>query len=376
MVDRVLVLGAGFGGLEVAATLSERLGDAVDVTLIDRNDAFVFGFAKLDVMFGSRTAQSVRHAYSGIRKPGVRFVQGEIQAIDAAARRVQTSVGTLEADHLVIALGADVDPSRVPGMADVPEYYSTEGAFALRETLAAFDGGRVVVGVAGPVFKCPPAPSETAILVHDHLVALGVRERSGIELVMPLPAPVPPVPDASSGLLRAFAERGIGWHPSRTMSRIDTAARRVVFDDGDTLRYDLFLGVPVHVAPAVVRDAGLAPDGWIAVDHETFRTAYPGVYAIGDVAATGTPKAGVFAAGQGAVVAAEIAAEAGAPRDVPAYDGAGVCYVGFGGPTAAKVDVVFAPGQAPRGSFEQATVDIAGQKEAYRTQTARRWFGA
>lgn len=376
MVDRVLVLGAGFGGLEVAATLSERLDDAVSVTLVDRGDAFVFGFDKLDVMFGARTVEAVRHDYADIRMPGVRFVRAEIQTIDPVARRVQTSAGTLDADHVVIALGADVDPSRTPGMTGVPEFYSTDGAFALRDTLAGFDGGRVVIGVAGTVFKCPPAPSETALLVHDHLVRLGVRERSAVELVMPLPTPVPPVPDASAGLIDAFAERGIGWHPSRTITRVDTAARRLVFDDGDTMRYDLLLGVPVHVVPPVVRDAGLAPGGWIPVDPRTFQTEYPGVYAIGDVAATGTPKAGVFAAGQGAVVAARIAADIGAAGAVPEYDGAGVCYVGFGGPVAAKVDVVFAPGQAPYGTFDAATEDIAAQKAGYRDRTARRWFGA
>src|SRR3954454_6600716 len=190
---RVLVLGAGFGGLELTARLSEEAGDQVDVVLVDRTDCFVFGFSKLDVMFGRSRAAEVQHRYADVAGPGVRFVQADVTAIDAARRQVETTAGTFAADVLVVALGADLDPGATPGLLeDGHEFYTEAGAFALRDTLAAFSGGRVVVGVTSLPFKCPPAPSETALLVHDLMQRRGIRDRSEVALVMPLGVPIPP----------------------------------------------------------------------------------------------------------------------------------------------------------------------------------------
>ena len=244
-----------------SATLSEELGGDVDVVLLDRTDGFVFGFAKLDVMFGRRTAAEVHHAYADIAKPGVRFVQADVVAIDPDQRRVETTAGAFEADALVVALGADLDPAATPGLVEAGhEFYTEAGAFATRDVLDRFEGGRVVVGVSSTPYKCPPAPSETALLVHDHLVSRGLRDRSEITLVLPLPSPVPPSPAASDALLEAFAERGIGFRPDAAVASLDPERRVAVLDTGDELPFDLYLGVPVHRAPAVVAAAGLTAD--------------------------------------------------------------------------------------------------------------------
>ena len=247
---RVLVLGAGFGGLELSTTLSEQLGDEVEVTLIDRSEGFVFGFSKLDVMFGRRTEATVVHPYRDIVRPGVRFVQTVIRAIDPEARRVETDAGAFDGDVMVVALGADLDPAATPGLVEAGhEFYTVAGAFAAREVLDAFDGGRVVVGVTSTPFKCPPAPSETALLMHDFLTERGLRERSEIALVMPLPVPIPPSPDASKAILAAFADRGIEWHPSHLVRELDADGRTARFDDGTEMSFDLFLAVPRHRVP-------------------------------------------------------------------------------------------------------------------------------
>ena len=207
---RVLVLGAGFGGLELTARLSEELGDDVEVVLIDQADWFVFGFSKLDVMFGRTVAEAVRHPYHDLVKPGVRFVRTTVRAIDPAARCVKTDAGPFEADVMIVALGADLDPAATPGLVEGGhEFYTVAGAFAVRDVLAGFEGGRVIVGVTSTPFKCPPAPSETALLVHDYLTERGLREGSKVSLVMPFGIPIPPSPGASKALLAAFAERGI-----------------------------------------------------------------------------------------------------------------------------------------------------------------------
>ena len=255
---------------------------------------------------------------------------------------METDAGTFDADILVIALGADLHPEATPGLVEGGhEFYTIAGAFALREVLEDFRGGRVIVGVTSLPFKCPPAPSEAALLVHDLLTARGLRDQSEIALVMPLGVPIPPSPDASAALLVAFAERDIVWHPERLVRELDPARRVAILSDDSEMPYDLFLGIPVHRVPAVVEASGLAVDGWIPVDPLTLETSFPDVYAVGDVASVGTPKAGVFAEGQAMVVADNIGARIRGADPAAEYDGHGLCYLEFGHDQVAKVDVTF-----------------------------------
>jgi sulfide:quinone oxidoreductase len=244
---RILVLGAGFGGLELTARLSADFGDAIEIVLIDRNDSFVFGFSKLDVMFGRTDASWARHRYSEIVKPGVRFVQTTVRSIDPAAKRVETDAGPFEGDVMVIGLGADLDIAATPGLAEAGhEFYTVGGAFAARDVLAGFDGGDVIIGVLSTPFKCPPAPSEAALLLHDQLVDRGLRDRSTISLVIDFRRPIPPSAKASALLLTAFEERGIAWHPRSEVCELDPQRKVATLRDGAELPFDLFLGVPVH----------------------------------------------------------------------------------------------------------------------------------
>jgi sulfide:quinone oxidoreductase len=168
MRTSVVVLGAGFGGLELTTILSEAFGETIDIVLIDKGDAFVFGFSKLEVMFGRQTSAEVRHLYRDIVKPGVRFLQTTVRSIDPAARKVVTDAGAFEADFLVVALGADLDPAATPGLVEGGnEFYSVPGAFALRDVISRFERGPAIIGVTGKSFKRPPAPSETALLLHE-----------------------------------------------------------------------------------------------------------------------------------------------------------------------------------------------------------------
>jgi sulfide:quinone oxidoreductase len=373
---RVLVLGAGFGGLELSARLSDELGEELEVVLIDQAEGFVFGFSKLDVMFGKTAPAAVFHPYRDIDKPGVRFVQASIRSIDPVAKRVETDSGTFDADLIVVALGADLDPSATPGLVEAGhEFYTLPGAFGLRDVLADFDGGHVVVGVTSTPFKCPPAPSETALLMHEFLLGRGIRDRSSIDLVMPMGVPIPPSPPASEALLVAFAERDIRWHPGRMISGLDVERRVVMLGDGPEVPFDLFLGVPVHKVPAVVEESGLTVDGWVPVNSLTLETAFPDVYAVGDVTSVGTPKAGVFSEGQASVVAEQIIARV-RNGDAPAgYGGRGTCYLEFGNDLVARVNVTFLSGQAPFGDLEGPSPAIAADKGDFGTERIRRWFG-
>jgi sulfide:quinone oxidoreductase len=372
---RVLVLGAGFGGLELSASLSEHLRDDIEVVLIDQSEGFIFGFSKLDVMFGKQRAEEVFHPYRDLAKPGVRFVQTVIRGIDPENRRIETDAGMFDGDVVVVALGADLDPSATPGLVETGnEFYTPEGAFALRDILATFPGGDVIVGVTSTPFKCPPAPSETALLLHDLLTERGVRADSTISLVMPLGAPIPPSPAASQALLSAFAERGISWHPERLVVRLQADPKVAHFSDGTEMPFDLFLGVPRHKVPTVVEGSGLTVDGWVPVNPMTLETRFPGVYAVGDVTSVGTPKAGVFSEGQASIVAAHlIARHQGASTDA-SYSGRGVCYLEFGHNQVGKVDVTFLSGQAPVGAMDGPSEVIAAEKVRFGSSRIQRWF--
>ena len=243
----------------------------------------------------------------------------------------------------------------------------------MREVLERFAGGRVIVGVTSTPFKCPPAPSETALLVHEFLTARG--RPAEVSLVMPLGKPIPPSPEASAAVLAAFAERGIAWVPERLVRGLDPARKVALLSDDTEMPYDLFLGVPVHRVPPVVAASGLAVDGWIPVDPLTLETNFPQVYAVGDVTSVGTPKAGVFAEGQAAVAATRIADVIRSRAATAEYDGRGVCYLDFGHDQVAKVEVTFRAGRPPIGGLQGPSADLAADKSAFGADRIRRWFG-
>jgi sulfide:quinone oxidoreductase len=376
MHARFLVLGAGFGGLELATLLSEALGDDAGLTLIDGNDAFVFGYSKLDVMFGRAAPDEVRLPYADFAKPGVRFLRETITAIDPEARRVTTATDVHEADVLIVALGADYDFEATPGLVEAGnEFYSVRGADRLSEVLPSFTGGRAIVGVCGAPFKCPPAPSEAVLLLHDYLSQRGVRDACELSLVMPFGSPVPPSPDTSAALLTAFAERDIEFVSGRRVSSLEAAKGVALLDDGRELPYDLFLGVPRHRAPDVVLESGLAEDGYIPVDSRTLETRFANVYAVGDVATVGVPKAGVFSEGAARIVAASLIAQAQGSEQPPPYEGRGSCYVEFGAGRVGRVDVDFLSGPKPTGTFQEPSLALVAEKEHFGASRRARWFG-
>jgi len=374
---RVLILGAGFGGLELSTMLSDAPGDGFEVTLIDRGDSFVFGFSKLDVMFGRTSAEAVKLPYAELAKPGVRLLRETVTGIDPEAKTVTTDAGTHEADVLVIALGADYDYEATPGLlAAGNEFYSVAGAERLSELLPDFTSGRVVIGVCGAPFKCPPGPSEASLLLHDQLTARGARGDCEITFVTPLPSPVPPSPETSVALEAAFAERGIAFIPGRRIAALDGDRGAVLFEEGEELPYDLFLGVPKHRAAAVVIASGMT-DGepYVPVEPRTLRTRHPDVYAIGDVALVGVPKAGVFAEGAARVVAEQLIAQERSGRQPDGYDGRGSCYIEFGSGRVGRVDVDFFSGPQPTGTYQEPSIELVAEKEEFGSSRRARWFG-
>jgi sulfide:quinone oxidoreductase len=376
--QRVLILGAGFGGLELARRLSDNLFDDVQITLVDQNDAFLFGFSKLEILFGRRTLDEVRCPYRDISMPGVEFRQEQVTSIDPLTRYVVTDTGTYEADILVVALGADYDHAATPGfLDDGHDYYSVPGVERLRDVLPSFRGGNVVIAILGVPFKCPPAPYEAALLLHDYLIDRGVRDATRIEMISPMGSPVPVSAPTSEAIVRALRARDIGYTPGHKVRELDPVAH-VALLKGDSRPYDLFIGIPVHRAPAVVTASGLTiggNDGWVAVDPRNLATGFPNVYALGDCADAPVPRAGVFAETAARAVADDIAANIHGTGSANPYDGKGSCYIEFGHGLVGKVDADFLSGPSPTAPFLEPSADLSAEKERFAVERRSRWFG-
>jgi sulfide:quinone oxidoreductase len=373
---RVLILGAGFGGLELSTRLSEDLGDDVRVTLIDQNDSFVFGFTKLDVMFGRRRLEEVRLAYGGVERPNVEFRQETVTSIDAENKRVVTDRAVHDADILVVALGADLDIGATPGLSQCGhEFYTPEGAARAAGILSDFEAGSIVVAVLGGFFKCPPAPYETAFMIHDYLTRRGVRGACTISLVTPMPKPIPVSDDVSDAILRACDERGIAHFHGVWVERLDPKRSVAELRDGRTVPFDLLLAVPVHRAAKVAVDSKLTDDGWIAVDPTTFATRFRDVYAVGDITSAPVPRAGVIAESEASTVADVLLARLNGGPPPPPFAGEVACYVEMGDGAIGKVNVNFLSGPAPVASFTPPSIEGAEEKRRFAADRRRRWFG-
>ena len=376
MQTHVVILGAGFGGLELASRLSDSLADEVRVTLIDQNDSFTFGFSKLDILFGKMDAAAARLYYRDMAKRGVEFRQERATAIDPAARHVTTDGGSYDADILVVALGAEYDMAATPGFSEGGlEYYSIAGAERMRDALPGFTGGTILIGVLGQPFKCPPAPFEGAFLLHDQLVERGIRDQAEIRVVAPMSGPVPVTPEVSQRFLEELRDRGIEYTGKNRVVELDPSSKQAVLESGERMPYDLFVGIPVHRVPAVVEQSGLTVDGWVAVDRGNLSTPFPNVYAVGDVVGIPMAKAGVFAENAAGVVADDIRARLRGEASARRYEGEGNCYIEFGGGRVAKVEANFLGGPAPTAQLVGPSEALAADKKMFASTRHARWFG-
>ena len=377
-MKHVVILGAGFGGLELATRLSDSLAGEVRVTLIDQNDGFTFGFSKLDILFGGASPEAVRIPYRELAKPGVEFRRERITAIDPAARHVTTDHGSHEADILVVALGADYDVAATPGFAEGGwEYYSIAGAERMRqEALPSFAGGTILIGILGQPYKCPPAPFEAAFLLHDQLVERRIRDTTEMRVIAPMSGPVPVTAEVSQRFLDELEARGIGYTGKNCVVELDPAANEAVLETGERLPYDLFVGIPIHRVPAVVAESGLAENGWVAVDRDRLETPFADVYAVGDCVGIPMAKAGVFAENAAGVVADNIIARLRGETPGRRYEGEGNCYLEFGSGRVAKVEANFLGGPSPTASVVGPSADLAAEKAEFASSRRKRWFGA
>ena len=381
MTGRTLVLGGGFGGISAALELKRLLGDGHDVVLVDRKPEFRMGLRKLWALVGIGTVEDGSRPRTRLAEHGVRVVEEEITGIDPVARAVETTAGPLDGDQVVIALGAVSRPDLVPGLAEHGhDVWAFSGVPAATEALSRFDGGRLVVLVAGAPYPCPPAPYECALHLDGYLRDRGLRERTDLGVVTLQPMLMPNAGRIGSDWMAVELEaRGISKRVASKVERVE--AGRAVFAD-DEEPFDLLIAVPPHRPPSVVEESGLlAEHGWIGVDPYTLATSHEGVYAVGDVnlipLANGLPlpKAGVMAEFQGLRVARDIAARLRGEPEPPPFDGRGFCPVEVGADAVAFVRGEWYAQPEPVVRVDGPSESYAAEKRAFETERLQRWFG-
>jgi len=329
---------------------------------------------------GESTLEAGQKPIDSLRRLGVVVRRATIESIQPQEKSAVVDGERIQADALVVALGADTIPNAVPGFAEhAYNVYDPNDIPRAAQALNDFQGGRLVIGIFGAPYKCPPAPYEMALLISDRFKARGIK--AGIDAFTPQPMSLPILGSVGCDLIESrLADQGITFHPNHKATAIETG--EVVFAN-KRMPFDLLLGVPPHKPPAVVRDNGLVAEGsgWVEVNKRTLETSFPDVYAIGDVTqimlANGKPlpKAGLFAEQMGETVAERIASGFVGEEPSATFKGEGGCYLEVGGGKAMMVQGSFLAEPEPIVTLTEATAEYMNEKCSFETQRLLEWFG-
>jgi len=378
-MKRVLILGGGFGGIAAARRLKQKLSPEDEVILVDKRDHFMVGFRKSWALVGESSLEDGQRPLDNLTSIGVRVMRDPVTRIDPQARAATMGDQRIDADALVVALGAELIPNAVPGFQEHAfNVYDPQDIPRAARALNEFQGGKLLIGIFGAPYKCPPAPFEMALLISDKLNAKGVK--ATIEVFSPQPMSLPILGQEGCDTIESrLADHGITFYPNHKATGIEKG--EVVFAN-KRLPFDLLLGVPPHKPPAVVRESGLVGESdWVNVNKHTLETSFEGVYAIGDVVqimlANGKPlpKAGLFAEQMGETVAERIAAGFAGEEPTATFKGEGGCYLEVGGGKAMMVRGNFLAEPEPEVTLTEATAEFLQEKSLFESQRLVEWFG-
>lgn len=378
-MKRVLILGGGFGGVATARRLRQTLDEKDEIILVDQRGYFMVGFRKTWALIGHSPLEAGQRPLDSLTSQGIRVMRDPVTRIDPSGRLAWMGDQRISADALVVALGAELAPEAIPGFQQYAySVYDPNDIPRAARALRQFQGGRLLIGVFGVPYKCPPAPYEMALLIQESLRGRGVKAE--VEVFTPQPVSMPILGQTGCDIIESrLAENGITFVPNHKATAVEPL--EVVFAN-ERRTFDLLFGVAPHRPPAVVRESGLVGDaGWVAVDPRTLETPFPGVYAIGDVVqvpmANGKPlpKAGVFAEAMGETVAERIAATFRGGQPEAAFQGEGGCYLEVGGGEAMMVKGHFMAEPNPEVMLTDASTQYLEEKNSFERQRLETWFG-
>lgn len=379
-IPHVVILGGGFGGLATANEIRNSLSSSqVKITIIDKKDWFMVGFAKLWIINGTRTFENSIGHLSQLEKKEINFILDEILSIDLQNKNIKTKQENISYDFLVISLGAVLAPQKIPGLMENGfNLYDHNQLSEIHNKLQNIDSGKIAISIMGMPYKCPPAPFEASLLIDSMLRKRGVRDSVQIDFYSPAPITLPAAgPEVSKEILELVNSEKITFHNSSKIKSVES--NKLIFENGEA-EFDLLLAVPPHIAPKVIYDSGLAKEsGFITIDRDC-KTSFENVFAIGDVTSLvvienmAVPKAGIFAEGEGITVAKNIVSKLQSKEESELFDGKGGCFIESGRETASVIEVDMFSQPKPSTSISEQTSENLSSKLEFEKERLSKWL--
>ena len=379
-IQHVLILGGGFGGLSAANELRNSLPSSeLKITVIDKKDWFMVGFAKLWIINGTRTFENSIGSLKELEKKEIDFVKDEIISINLENKNVETASQKFSFDFLIISMGAVLAPQKIPGLEENGfNLYDHDQLSEIHDKLQSMKSGKIAISIMGMPYKCPPAPFEASLLIDSMLRKRGVRDSIQIDFYSPAPITLPAAgPEVSKQILELVNSEKITFHNSSKIKSVES--KKLIFENNEA-DFDLLLAVPPHIAPKVIYDSGLAKDsGFIPIDRDC-KTPFENVFAVGDVTSLtvaenmAVPKAGIFAEGEGITVAKNIISKIQSKESSALFDGKGGCFIESGRDTASLIEVDMFTNDKPSTNLTESTSDNLSKKIEFEKERLSKWL--
>ena len=379
-IPHVLILGGGFGGLSTANELRNSLSSSeVKITVIDKKDWFMVGFAKLWIMNGTRTFENSIGSLKELEKKEIDFVKDEIISINLENKNVETKSQKFSFDFLIISMGAILAPQKIPGLEKNGfNLYDHNQLSEIHDKLQNIKSGKIAISIMGMPYKCPPAPFEASLLIDSMLRKRGIRDSIQIDFYSPTPITLPAAgPEVSKQILDLINSEKIVFHNSSKIKSVES--KKLIFENGEA-DFDLLLAVPPHIAPKIIYESKLAKEpGFIPIDRDC-KTPFENVFAVGDVTSLpvgenmAVPKAGVFAEGEGITVAKNIISKIQSKEDYALFDGKGGCFIESGRDTASVIEVDMFSNDKPSTNLTELTTDNLSKKIEFEKERLSKWL--
>ena len=379
-IPHVLILGGGFGGLAAANEIRKSLSSSqVRITVVDKKNWFMVGFAKLWIIKGTRTFENSTGLLNGLEKKEIKFLNEEILQIDLENKNVKTTSNNLSYDYLIIAMGAVLAPQKIPGLIENGmNLYDYKEAEKIHDKIAEMKSGTIAISIMGMPYKCPPAPFEASLIIDSMLREKNIRDSVQIHFYSPAPITLPAAgPEVSKKILELINSEKIIFHDSCKIKSVEQ--NKLIFEDGEA-NFDLLLAVPPHVAPDVIYESGLAREGSFIPINRDCKTPHENVYAIGDVTnlqvteKMAVPKAGVFAEGEGYAVAQNIISKIQSKEESSLFEGKGGCFIESGRDTASLIEVDMFSESTPSTNLTESTSEHLDEKLQFEKDRMSNWL--